>query len=107
MDDSPAGEPSTAEAIDRTDGAGTASDGHGAAGPTAAAGTSGDAGPAGRDASLAERLLSAGATDEVRREALEDVLRSRGEATVATLVSTPRDIDRGSLLVATADDRPF
>ncbi len=67
------------------------------------------ASPVDADASspLGERLLAFGATDTARRQALEELLKARGESIVATSVSTPRDSDRGSLLAAVADDRPF
>lgn len=56
---------------------------------------------------LGLRLDALGATDPLRRQALEELLRSRDEALVATSVGTPRDPDRGSLLAAVLDDRPF
>ncbi|MBJ7470071.1 MAG: NAD-glutamate dehydrogenase [Solirubrobacteraceae bacterium] len=56
---------------------------------------------------LGERLLALGATDPVRRSALEELLNTRGEALVATSVGTPQQPDRGSLLAAVVDDRPF
>ena len=67
----------------------------------------GDGNGAADMSALALRLDALGATDPVRREALEALLRSRDDALVATSVSTPRDPDRGSLLAAVIDDRPF
>ena len=47
-----------------------------------------------------------GATDPLRREALEELLRSRDEALVATSVGTPRDPDAASPLAAVLAEEP-
>ena len=88
MDDSPAPDHAVADAPD-------------VEAPAEARGNDADMSP------LALRLDALGATDPVRRQALEELLRTREEALVATSVGTPRDPDRGSLLSAVIDDRPF
>ncbi len=58
-------------------------------------------------ADAAAALAAAGVEDAERRALLAQVLATRGEAQVATAVHNTSDPDRGSLLAAVVDDRPF
>ncbi len=58
-------------------------------------------------ADAAAALAAAGVQDAERRALLAQVLATRGEAQVATAVHNTSDPDRGSLLAAVIDDRPF
>ncbi|MBO9532102.1 MAG: NAD-glutamate dehydrogenase, partial [Solirubrobacteraceae bacterium] len=52
-------------------------------------------------------LRDGGVADPARRELLTQVVSGRGDAVVATSVHNTDETDRGSLIAAVVDDRPF